>query len=1385
MKIRFLNFFLFVFCLLTGIDMVAQTADVNAGCEPLRVTFSAPDDATSFFWDFKDGGTSDLANPSNVFNAGVYEVDFRTASGGEVIGTVTITVVEKPALMVTASPPSGCSPLDVVLTNSTALPAGVEILSQQWVFDDGTQATGDAINRTYESEGSYSLSLAMTTSSENCNGTQQFVDLIEVVAGPQVSFTTGPASSCQGPLTVAFANQTPNAESLTFQWDFGNGVTSNNINPESQTYTADGDYTVTLSATDSEKGCTKTFSRTVSIGSPTADFEVPAKACVGEATTFNNLSSAGSYIWEIQGLTTLTGANPEVNFPASGDYQVRLIVTSGNGECSNEVTKTVSVDIADASFNADPIYSCMEPTAVTFTPNSQVADATYEWDFGDDSTSTTPSVVHEYVADNDSPYHENGEFKFTPTLTVTTASGCTATASSEVVLDIPLARFMPDTVSGCAPLSVEFSDSSRSTQNILSWEWIYDNGETNNFSTADPHDYTFTEPGEYDVQLVITNDLGCVDSSYTVRVEVGTRISPDFTTDQTSVCQGDTIQFTDVTNSDLIDEWHYYTDDDRSSHCFSEANPMIKFETSTGAFNVNMVVGYNGCLDSIVKADFLEVKGPIAHIDYVIPCVTPKRVTFNSSSEEATGVTWDFGDGATETLESFNHEYGEDGDYLVTLTAENPASGCPASVDTATVHIRTLVSMGEVKFEQCKNLPVSLDASAAMGVDTSCSRGYTWHFNHPAVRPLTINEPTNMEIGYPDTGNYIIELVVEDINGCVDTSEYPVRVFEAIADFEMDKSTICFPMAVNFTNNSTTTAESIETYMWSFGDGVGMAETENANYNYSLDPGGSSVTVTLSIEDSAGCPSEKTMNIETYRPISRITANPNPNICAGETINFSATDFTERGSNLAYSWDLGNGAGSDMMTTSTPYNAGGTYNVVLNFREIATGCTGSAEAVVNVQDYPIARFITDVDGENPLCHPKNITFTNASDSEDPLTSVWDFGNGQSGVGNQTAQFFDKGMYTVSLSTQTSFGCADQISRDFNLVGPTGDIEVAGGPFCVGDVVSASAVNLSEVSDYSWFFEGQEFGANQTDVTFTVTEVPQGGQSPLTIELMGPEGCNFAPQAFVAVSQVGAAFTANPEVCSPDVSFVNESVGGNVFMWDFGNGETSNNVSPSVNYAEAGTYTVSLLVENSANGCMEEIAQQVVVNNPNPAVARGLDTCITAGSSVTLPIQNNGVALLLFDNQIGLSCPTGGAVANCTTPVVSATEDAIYTLTIQDQCFGNQTFNYSIGVFDASNGLIPNAFTPNGDMNNDFFNVIGLSDPNNPTPSLCSTVDEVLSFQIWDRWGTRVYNNDTPSRGWDGNYKGKRQNPDVYIFVIKVRLTDGTETVLEGDVTLIR
>ncbi len=89
--------------------------------------------------------------------------------------------------------------------------------------------------------------------------------------------------------------------------------------------------------------------------------------------------------------------------------------------------------------------------------------------------------------------------------------------------------------------------------------------------------------------------------------------------------------------------------------------------------------------------------------------------------------------------------------------------------------------------------------------------------------------------------------------------------------------------------------------------------------------------------------------------------------------------------------------------------------------------------------------------------------------------------------------------------------------------------------------------------------------------------------------------------------------------------------------------------------------------------------------------------------------------------------------------------------------------------------MPNAFTPNGDNTNDFFNVVTVED----------AIFDVIDFKVWNRWGQLVYNNENPSQGWDGKHNGSLAPSDVYVYRITVRLPNDEEQTFEGDVVLIR
>ncbi|MBQ1695086.1 MAG: gliding motility-associated C-terminal domain-containing protein, partial [Bacteroidales bacterium] len=90
-------------------------------------------------------------------------------------------------------------------------------------------------------------------------------------------------------------------------------------------------------------------------------------------------------------------------------------------------------------------------------------------------------------------------------------------------------------------------------------------------------------------------------------------------------------------------------------------------------------------------------------------------------------------------------------------------------------------------------------------------------------------------------------------------------------------------------------------------------------------------------------------------------------------------------------------------------------------------------------------------------------------------------------------------------------------------------------------------------------------------------------------------------------------------------------------------------------------------------------------------------------------------------------------------------------------------------------FVPNAFTPNGDGQNDFFK-----------PFYPETLVTEVYFAVYDRWGSIVYETDNiRADGWNGTYKGKQLAPDVYIFWLKAKCINGEEYEHRGNVTLIR
>jgi PKD repeat protein len=361
----------------------------------------------------------------------------------------------KPSAAFNATPTSGEAPLVVQFTDQSTAGSSA-ITAWAWNFGDDTTSTEQSPSHTYDTDGTYTV--ALTVSSADGSDTETKTGLITVNSGsvtdvpPTANFAVTPTSG-EAPLAVQFTDtSTPGSSAITtWAWDFGDGNTSTDANPD-HTYNVADTYSVSLTVTtavgsDTE---TKTDIITVNVGAPTpptADFTAtPTSGDAPLTVQFVDTSASGSsviteWLWEFGDDTTSTDRNPSHVYDTAGSYSVTLTVITADG--SDEEFKSNLIAVASgsgtaptAAFSATPL-SGNAPLTVQFTDESTPGTSpitTWAWDFGDGTTSEGSSPSHIYSAAG----------SYTVVLTVTTLDGVDSETKADLIT-VDDAEVLPDT----------------------------------------------------------------------------------------------------------------------------------------------------------------------------------------------------------------------------------------------------------------------------------------------------------------------------------------------------------------------------------------------------------------------------------------------------------------------------------------------------------------------------------------------------------------------------------------------------------------------------------------------------------------------------------------------------------------------------------------------------------------------------------------------------------------------------------------------------------------------------------------------------------------------------------------------------------------------------
>ncbi len=1305
------------------------------------INFSSGTPTLSYLWSFGTGGTSTATAPTHTYaTPGLYTVRLTVIDGnGCRDSLIRPSYIFVGVVTASYTAPSAVCVYNNVNFGNTSAPHS----TRTWNYGDGTTDTTFNGSHTYSTPGTYTVTLTIS------NGFCTDIETRTIIVRPQptADFSCVPVHPCPAPISISYPPTVPPGS--TVLWEYEGGAIGTGI-PGSHYYATNGVKTIKMIVTD-PSGCIDTVEKKDTIYDLHLEaFGVPNSGCVPLTVGFHQDAYTWQpdsifniypypitgYVWDYgDGSPTTFGPSPTHTYTAVGTYVATLTATTSNG-CT--VVDTASINVGSppiVTFTAAPTHICYGDSVVFTATIVSGPVSVFEWHFGDGTmlTSTTTAIYR---------YNLPGLF----TVSVTPYyNGCPGPPYSLVDLirvDSPKAIIHADFM--CTPLTrVVFGDSSLGDDTHL---WIFGDGTT---STADHPVHDYPTVGTYTVSLATHNIAsGCRDTAVMVINFVSPIVS--FVADDTTVCQGDIINFTTTVTGGTVSDFVWLIN--------GVTRPWKVTQNLTDTFNVagiyTIQLAYknqNGCFDTITRENYITVGKPVANFTAApVPGCWPLTVTFTDISTDVPGVTlssfnWDFGDGNTAIVFTpiTTHTYTVAGFYNVTeIVTDN--IGCMDTVnrDTAVIVYRPTASFTATETHPCIGEAITFNNTSVGAVSAY------WQFGDGTTS--TAMAPTHT---YYAIGNYTVRLVVTDIHGCTDTATYTtfINITKPTAAFTVsDSVSVCAPLPVTFTNGST----GAFSYSWTFGDGNVSALLSPSN-NY-ISPG--LYTSMLIATDFWGCSDTAVRTINIYGYAGALTYTPLTG-CAPLTVYFHA-DI----SNVPHIiWDFGDGTTSVATATDSAthtYTIPGAYVPKLILSD-NTGCQSSSIGTDTIKvDGITAKF-----GVWPAaCIGSEFYFIDSSTALwSPVNSrTWTYGGITTTVDSPTHIVFAAGTYPVILQVSNGWGCTATLNGELvvlplPVVTTSKDTVV-----CVGDAASLMGYGANT---YSW-------GPPGTLGCINCNPAPATPLVPSTYSVIGTDVKGCKDTAFVSVghrTHTIAAAWGDTAICFGQEVAIFDT-GGHTYVWTPPMGLSNNTIfNPMASPGSSTTYTVVAQLGT----CIPDTDYVHVEVYSLPKVDAGPDQEVLAGTPVQLNATGFNTVTYVWSPSTGLSC------FNCPNPeaIVSVTTTYVVTGTSQFGC--KHSDSMTVYLFcNNSQVFMPNTFTPNADGENDVFYPRGVG------------IELVSAFRIYNRWGELLFerkniNLNDASNAWDGSYNDGEPRPDVYVYVVQATCTNGQPLLIKGDVTIVR
>jgi len=1421
------------------------SASPSKGCPTLHVNFT---DGTTlnapgtgiYNWDFNDGYSSSAQNPSHDFATGTYNITLVVTNSHNCRSSLTktnfITVYSHPTASFDATNNHFCKPVAAAQFNNYS--SGTAPLTYLWRFGDAATSTSSSspLSHNYLATGTYTVTL-IVTDTNGCKDSLVRSNYIQIHK-PTANFTVSRTHACLGD-TICFTNTSTGAFTSNI-WDYSDGTFDFTTSP-CHTFTDTGYHAVKLILTDGY--CNDTMIKTVHIDSiPNARFVfVPRYPCPAPQTIHFYDSTSGSTTWSWDfgdGSPYGTTKNPTHYYSSNGWYYVTLTVTNANG-CKSSFTDTVKIENFYAHILTSRTEGC-KPLTINFSENVltdipftslYTFPLSYSWTFGDGGTGTGGAISH--------TFYDTGIY--TVVLTATNPNGCSTTDTIRVRVGTPpIAAFhaLKDTVCpyyvlgfintsiGADSAEWHFGDGGTSgafngvhaytdtglytvtlvayfhgcpdtikhniyvlppipiisnnvpcinretyvfydTSSILMTTHVWHLGDGSS-STADTVVHTYASTGSYTVTLVAYNSSsGCTDSA-SYPIAVIDPIASFVAITDTDVCRDKTVSLSGTLTGGIPTTygWSDYVNgvlknSYSGTAALSGSITWIADTMKTKGYHTIKVAikDQNGCFDTASRVNYLLVAKPIAGFSGtpVIGC-SPLSVSFNDTSQVVSGThiavhSWTYGDGGTAFVSTnpTTYVYNTKGSYSVKLiTTDN--IGCKDTLQKLNYITALKPAAFFVADRQRPCIGDSVSFNNLSSVDTTHDTLYSVSWDFGDGKTSSAFSPRH---AYTATGSYTVRLIVQDVHGCKDTmtrTSY-ISISKPTAAFTMDDSiSICPPLIVHFTNTSSGGAAA---YTWDFDDGGG-ALLANPTHTFNSSK---YFKVRLIAMDLNGCYDTAYGHVNIYGYAGGLTYFPLLG-CVPLEVSFVASIVSAP----TIIWDFSDGvtaSASGHTTIKHTYRTPGAYIPKLVLGD-GKGCNSESVGLDTIKvDAVIAAFWPKTPCEKDTAH---FVDTSKSYFSPVVAWLWSFDGGLSYTSDKSpSKYYDTaGTYPVYLRVINGNGCRDSLNGSFMVHPPP---NISAGPDTVICVHDTAILSPSGGVSYIWSSAAFLSCNDCTNPKIAPTDT-----SYYYVQGTDIFGCKNYDTIKVGLQVKTTSFVDQPPAICQGESIHLHAWGAQLYSWSPPQTLDSPNIATPL---ASPMDTVNYVMIAKEGSCIPDTELVTLIVHQKPKVNAGNDQTIIGGQTAQLQGRGTYVASYLWSPGATLNC------TECADPVSKPLYTTTYQLVGISEYGCKDTDSVTIKVLcDKSQVFIPNAFTPNGDGQNDVFFPRGVA------------ISNIKSFRIYNRWGELVFeklniNINDESNAWDGTFRGIKQDPGVYMYMMDAICESGEEITWKGDVTIIR